>query len=163
MQLENIILSEVIQSQKNTHGMHSLISCYLPKSSEYPRYNSQITWSSRRSNTKCGWFSSSEKGNKVLIGVNMELKYRAETEEKVILRLFYLVIHPIYSHQTPTLLRMPRNAYWQEPDMAVSWEALPVPHKYRGRCSQQTIGLSSWSLMEELEKELKELKRFATS
>jgi hypothetical protein len=28
MELENIILSEVIQSQKNTHGMHSLISGY---------------------------------------------------------------------------------------------------------------------------------------
>jgi hypothetical protein len=28
MQLENIILSEVTQSQKNTHGMHSLISGY---------------------------------------------------------------------------------------------------------------------------------------
>jgi hypothetical protein len=26
MELENIILSEVIQSQKNTHGMHTLIS-----------------------------------------------------------------------------------------------------------------------------------------
>jgi hypothetical protein len=28
MKLENIILSEVNQSQKNTHGMHSLISGY---------------------------------------------------------------------------------------------------------------------------------------
>ena len=28
MVLENIILSEVIQSQKNTHGMYSLISGY---------------------------------------------------------------------------------------------------------------------------------------
>ena len=28
MELENIILSEVIQSQKNTHGMNSLISGY---------------------------------------------------------------------------------------------------------------------------------------
>jgi hypothetical protein len=28
MELENIIWSEVIQSQKNTHGMHSLISGY---------------------------------------------------------------------------------------------------------------------------------------
>jgi hypothetical protein len=30
MELENIILSEVTQSQKNTHGMHSLIRGYLP-------------------------------------------------------------------------------------------------------------------------------------
>jgi hypothetical protein len=28
MELENIILSEVTQSQKNTHGMHLLISEY---------------------------------------------------------------------------------------------------------------------------------------
>ena len=28
MELENIILSEVTESQKNTHGMHSLISAY---------------------------------------------------------------------------------------------------------------------------------------
>ena len=28
MELENIILSEVTQSQKNTYGMHSLISRY---------------------------------------------------------------------------------------------------------------------------------------
>ena len=28
MELENIILSEVTQSRKNTHGMHSLISGY---------------------------------------------------------------------------------------------------------------------------------------
>ena len=28
MELENIILSEAFQSQKNTHGMHSLISGY---------------------------------------------------------------------------------------------------------------------------------------
>jgi hypothetical protein len=28
MKLENIVLSEVTQSEKNTHGMHSLISEY---------------------------------------------------------------------------------------------------------------------------------------
>jgi hypothetical protein len=33
--------------------------------------------------------------------------------------------------------------------------------KYRGRCWQPTIGLSMWSPMEELEKELKELRGFA--
>jgi hypothetical protein len=43
MDLEDIILSEVTQSQKNTHDVHSLISGYYPRSSEYPRYNSQTT------------------------------------------------------------------------------------------------------------------------
>ena len=31
IELENIILSEVTQSQKNTHGIHSLISDSSPK------------------------------------------------------------------------------------------------------------------------------------
>jgi hypothetical protein len=43
MELENIILSEVTQSQKNTHVMHSYISGYQPKSLECPKYNSQTT------------------------------------------------------------------------------------------------------------------------
>ena len=36
MDLENIILSEVTQSQNKTHGMYSLISGYYAKSMEYP-------------------------------------------------------------------------------------------------------------------------------
>jgi hypothetical protein len=42
MELENI-LSEVTQSQKNTHDMHSLIRGYNPRNLEYPRYNLQNT------------------------------------------------------------------------------------------------------------------------
>jgi hypothetical protein len=59
------------------------------------------------------------------------------------------------------LLWMPGSAFWQEPDMAVSWETLPKPDKYRGGCVQPTIGLRAESLMEELQKRLKELKGFA--
>jgi hypothetical protein len=44
------------------------------------------------------------RGNKTLIGVNMETKHGAETEGKAIQRLSYLGIHPIYSHQTWELL-----------------------------------------------------------
>ena len=44
--------TEIWVLQKNTHDMHSLISGYRPKSLEYPRYNSQTTWSSRRKKTK---------------------------------------------------------------------------------------------------------------
>jgi hypothetical protein len=36
-----------------------------------------------------------------------------------------------------------------------------VPDKYRSGCSQPSIGLSTGSPMEELEKGLKELKKFA--
>jgi hypothetical protein len=42
MELENI-KSEVTQSQKNTYGMHSLISGYQSRNAEYPRYNSETT------------------------------------------------------------------------------------------------------------------------
>jgi hypothetical protein len=40
------------------------------------------------------------------------------------MRLPHLGIHPTYSHQTQTLLWMPRSACWQETDIAVSWKAL---------------------------------------
>jgi hypothetical protein len=59
-------------------------------------------------------------------------------------------------------LWMPRSACWKEPVIAVSWEYLPEPYKYRGGCSQPTIGLSVGCPTEELEKGLKELKGFAT-
>jgi hypothetical protein len=55
---------------------------------------------------------------------------------------------------------MPRSAYRQESDIAVSWEALPDPDLYRGTCSQSTIALSEVSLIEELDKGLKEVKGF---
>jgi hypothetical protein len=40
---------------------------------------------------------------------------------------------------------MPRRVCWKEPDRAVSWEVLPKPDKYRGRCLQWTIGLNMGS------------------
>jgi hypothetical protein len=49
------------------------------------------------------------KGDKILNGGNMETKYIAEKEGKAIPRLPQLGIHPIYSHQTQTLLWMPRS------------------------------------------------------
>jgi hypothetical protein len=51
-ELECIVLSEVTQSQKNTHHKHSLIIGLYPKVSEYQRYKSQTTISSRRRNSK---------------------------------------------------------------------------------------------------------------
>jgi hypothetical protein len=92
----------------------------------------------------------------------METKYGAETEGNAIQRLPHLRIHPMYSHQTQTLLWTQRSAYWQEPDIAISCEALPEPDKYRDACSQLNIGLSTGSPVEDLEKGLKELKGFAT-
>jgi hypothetical protein len=42
--------------------------------------------------------------NKILMGGNTETKYGAETEGKAIQRLVHLGLHPIYTHQTQTLL-----------------------------------------------------------
>ena len=41
MKLENIMYG-VTQTQKDMHGMYSLVSGYQPKSTEYLRYNPQI-------------------------------------------------------------------------------------------------------------------------
>jgi hypothetical protein len=43
IELENIILSEATQLQKNPHGIHSLISEYYPQTPKKVRYNSQKT------------------------------------------------------------------------------------------------------------------------
>jgi hypothetical protein len=50
------------------------------------------------------------RGNKILTEENMETKYGAETEGKAIQRLPHPGIHPIYSHQTWTLLWVPGSA-----------------------------------------------------
>jgi hypothetical protein len=50
------------------------------------------------------------KGKKIFMVANMETKCRAETEGKAKQRLPHLGIDPIYSHQTQTLLWMPRRA-----------------------------------------------------
>ena len=73
-------------------------------------------------------------------------------------RLPHLGIHPTCRHQTKTLLEMPRSACWQEPDTAISCEAVPDPDQYRWRCWQPNIRLSTGTPMGELEEGLKELK-----
>jgi hypothetical protein len=42
LDLEGIILSEVTQSQKNSHDMYSLLRGYYPRNLEYPRYKIQF-------------------------------------------------------------------------------------------------------------------------
>ena len=81
MELENIFLSEVTQSQKNTHGMNSLISGYYPKSSKLPGYNSQATRSSIRRKTK-EWVLRKEKENKIFSGANREINVEQRLKER---------------------------------------------------------------------------------
>jgi hypothetical protein len=45
----------------------------------------------------------------ILMGANTETKCGVETEGKDILRLPHMGIHPIHTHQTKTLLWMPKK------------------------------------------------------
>jgi hypothetical protein len=65
MYLDDIILSEVTQSLKESLDMHSLIRRYQPRNLEHPRYNLQNTRKSRRRKTN-QWIlhSSLENGTK---------------------------------------------------------------------------------------------------
>ena len=66
--------------------------------------------------------------------------------------------------QTPnsTTITDIKNACWEEPGMAITWEFLPAPDQYRYRYSQLTMWLSPGTPMEELGEGLKELKGIAT-
>ena len=90
-----------------------------------------------------------------------ETKCGSETKEMTIQRLPHLEIHPIYNHQTQTLLWMPTTAYWLKPVIIVSWDAPQVPDKYRVVSSQPTIGLRTESPVKELENGPKDLKEFS--
>jgi hypothetical protein len=85
---------------------------------------------------KCGCLVLLRRGNKILMRANTQKKCGAETKGKGIQRLHHLGFHPIYSHQTQTLLWMPRRAC-----IHLSHESLFQGLTYRGECSQPTIEL----------------------
>ena len=81
---------------------------------------------------------------------------------RTIQRLPHPWIHPIYNHQTQTLLHMSERFCLQDPDIALSHESMPMPGKHRSGCSQSSIEWNTEPPMEELEKVPKELKGSAT-
>ena len=91
-----------------------------------------------------------------------ETKFEAETEGRTIQRLPNPGIHPMNNHQTQSLLHMPARFCWQDPDTAISCEAIPVPGKYRSGCLQSAIGWNTGPPRKELQKVLKKLKGSAT-
>jgi hypothetical protein len=101
-------------------------------------------------------------GNKTPMEGVKETKFWADMEGSTIQRLPHLGIYPINSHQTQTLLHIPERFCWQDPDIALSCEAMPVPGKYRSGCPQSFIGWNTGPLMKELEKVPKELKGSST-
>jgi hypothetical protein len=83
-------------------------------------------------------------------------------KEWTIQRLLHPGIYPIFNHQTQTLLHMPARFCRRDPDIVVSYEAMPVLGKYRSGCSQSSIRCSTGPPLDNLEKAQKELKGFAT-
>jgi hypothetical protein len=104
MELENIILCKATQSQKNTH-MNSLISGILAQKFRTPKI--QFTNHMKLTKKEYHRMDTSvllRRENKNVKGGNMETKFEADIEGKAIQRLPHLGIHPIYSHQTQTLV-----------------------------------------------------------
>jgi hypothetical protein len=99
-----------------------------------------------------------QRGNKIHMEGVTETKFGDETEGRTIQRLPDPGIHPINNHQTQTLLHIPTRFSLQDPDIAVSCEAMTVPGKYRSGCSQSSIEWNTGSPMKELEKVPKERK-----
>ena len=101
-------------------------------------------------------------GNRTPMEGVTDTEFGAETKGWTIQRLPHPGIHPIISHQSQTLLHMPARFFWQNPDIAVSCEAMPVPGKHRSRYSQSAIGWNTGPPIKEQEKVPKELKGSAT-
>jgi hypothetical protein len=112
MDLENIILSEVTQSQKNTHGMHSLTDKWK-LAPNLRILKIQFTDHMKLKKKEDQTVDASvflRRGNKIFMGGNMEAKCGSENEGKAIQRLPHLGIHLIYRYQAHILLWMPRSA-----------------------------------------------------
>jgi hypothetical protein len=112
-----------------------------------------IYWPNRDCLLSCNWAIIFFKRHEIM-------KNRSEGKGKVIQRLSHLGIHPICTHQTPTLLLMPKSICWQELAMAILSEVLAEPDQQRCRYSQPL----DWAQGQvgELGEGLKELKGIAT-
>jgi hypothetical protein len=108
MELENIILSEVTQSEKNTHDMHSQRSGLLAQKLSIPKIKFKDHMKFKKNVDTSVLL---RRWCKILMKEVTYTKCGAETEGMTIQRLPHLGIHPIYSHQTQTLLWMPTSAY----------------------------------------------------
>jgi hypothetical protein len=109
MKLEDIILSVVTQSQKNTHDMHSTYKSILAQKFRIPKIQF-----SKHMKLKKKEYQSVDISILFIRGIKIPMeaitKCGVETEEMAIETLPDLGIHPIYNHQTQTLLWMPTRA-----------------------------------------------------
>jgi hypothetical protein len=105
-ELENIILSEVTQSHIWCAFTDKWI---LAQKLRIPKIKFTDHMKFKKEDQSMD-ASVLRRGNKIVMGANMVSKCGAETEGKAIQRLLYLGIHPVYSHQTQTLLCVSRSA-----------------------------------------------------
>ena len=101
--------------------------------------------------------------NKTLTGGNTGTNRGARIEEKIIQRLSHLGIHPLCSHQTHAPFLMVRSAYWQEPDIDASSEALPESYRYRLRMLAANHQTEHRDPSEGARERTESAERFATS
>ena len=85
MELKIIILSVVTQSQKNTHGMHSLTTGYWLRSSGIPKiqFIDHMKLKNKEDHS-VDTYALLRRGIKILMGGNTETKFGTETEGKAI-------------------------------------------------------------------------------
>ena len=110
MELEDIILSEVTQPQKNTWYTFT-DRWILAQKLRIPKI--QFAKHMKLKKKKDQSVDTSillRRGNKIPMEGATETKFGAETEGMTIQRLHFLGIHPINNHQTQTLLWMPTKA-----------------------------------------------------
>ena len=111
----------------------------------------------------CGWFNSSEKGNKILTGADIEIKcrdWRKGGPETVPpgYSSFIQSLNPIHYCGCQEMLAE-RTLIWQSPERPCQSLIKTEVHS----CSQPLDGVRGLSTMVELEKGPKEMKGFATS
>jgi hypothetical protein len=86
--------------------------------------------------------------NKIPMKGVTETKFGAKMKGLTIQRLPHLGIHAIISHQTQTPLYMPARFWSRDPDIAVSYEAMPVPGKVNVlKCRLSKTGLLRYHIV----------------
>ena len=73
-ELTSVILSEITQSQKNTHGSYALTDKGILAQKLKINKIHRPQEAQEEERPEWGWFGSSEKGNKILTGAIMETK-----------------------------------------------------------------------------------------
>jgi hypothetical protein len=99
MELKNIILSEVTQSQGKKHGMYSMMTGWiLTQKFRIPKIQFTDHVKPKKEDQNLDASVLFRRVNKIITGGNMETKCGVKTEGKAIQRLSHLGIHLIFSH-----------------------------------------------------------------